>query len=86
MDTKLWYWLAGGIVGLGLLGTYVYYEGNTFGVFSSDNIPADSAENTACTLDAMICPDGSAVGRIPPSCDFAPCPVSPTSTGHDVKG
>lgn len=30
--------------------------------------------NTACTLDARICPDGSAVGRIPPSCEFAPCP------------
>jgi hypothetical protein len=28
----------------------------------------------ACTLDAKVCPDGSAVGRIPPNCDFAPCP------------
>lgn len=28
----------------------------------------------ACTLEAKICPDGSAVGRIPPNCDFAPCP------------
>lgn len=27
-----------------------------------------------CTQDAKICPDGSAVGRIPPDCDFAPCP------------
>jgi len=33
----------------------------------------------ACTADAMICPDGSAVGRIPPDCNFAPCP-SPTAT------
>ena len=22
----------------------------------------------ACTLDAKICPDGSAVGRVPPAC------------------
>ncbi|MFA6005549.1 MAG: hypothetical protein WC775_03650 [Patescibacteria group bacterium] len=29
----------------------------------------------ACTLDAQLCPDGSAVGRVPPSCDFAPCPT-----------
>jgi len=29
-----------------------------------------------CTQDAKICPDGSAVGRIPPRCDFAACPVS----------
>ncbi len=28
----------------------------------------------ACTLDAKLCPDGSAVGRIPPACEFAPCP------------
>jgi len=28
----------------------------------------------ACTMDAKICPDGSAVGRVAPSCEFAPCP------------
>lgn len=28
----------------------------------------------ACTLEAKVCPDGSAVGRIAPSCDFAACP------------
>jgi hypothetical protein len=28
----------------------------------------------ACTADAQLCPDGSAVGRVPPHCDFAPCP------------
>ncbi len=27
-----------------------------------------------CTLDAKICPNGSAVGRVPPACEFAPCP------------
>ncbi len=27
-----------------------------------------------CTEDAKICPDGSGVGRVPPSCDFALCP------------
>lgn len=27
-----------------------------------------------CTLEAKICPDGSAVGRTGPSCEFAPCP------------
>lgn len=31
-------------------------------------------EGTACTLDAKICPDGSAVGRTGPDCEFAPCP------------
>lgn len=28
----------------------------------------------ACTMDVQQCPDGSFVGRVAPSCDFAPCP------------
>jgi len=28
----------------------------------------------ACTEEAKICPDGSAVGRTGPNCEFAPCP------------
>ncbi len=28
----------------------------------------------ACAADAKICSDGTAVGRLPPSCEFAPCP------------
>lgn len=27
-----------------------------------------------CTMDAMICPDGTSVGRTGPDCEFAPCP------------
>ena len=30
----------------------------------------------ACTSDAKICPDGTGVGRVPPDCEFKPCPVS----------
>lgn len=33
-----------------------------------------SNQNIACTMDAKICPDGSSVGRIAPSCDFEICP------------
>ena len=29
----------------------------------------------ACAMDAKICPDGSSVGRVPPDCEFAECPV-----------
>jgi hypothetical protein len=28
----------------------------------------------ACTMEAKMCPDGSAVGRSGPDCQFAPCP------------
>lgn len=34
----------------------------------------------ACTLEAKVCPDGSAVGRIAPDCEFAPCPPIPPGT------
>ncbi len=32
-------------------------------------------EQTACTLEAKICPDGSSVGRTGPNCEFAECPT-----------
>jgi hypothetical protein len=33
-----------------------------------------SPEPMACTEEAKICSDGSAVGRTGPNCEFAPCP------------
>jgi|CXWL01.1.fsa_nt_gi predicted PurR-regulated permease PerM len=30
----------------------------------------------ACTMEAKICPDGSAVGRSGPKCEFAACPTT----------
>ena len=32
-------------------------------------------QSVACTQEAFICPDGSAVGRSGPKCEFAPCPT-----------
>jgi hypothetical protein len=37
-------------------------------------LPPDDGGMVFCTMDAMLCPDGSSVGRVPPSCAFAPCP------------
>lgn len=34
----------------------------------------DAPEAVSCTLEAKICPDGTAVGRQGPLCEFAPCP------------
>ncbi|MEI6528954.1 MAG: GerMN domain-containing protein [Candidatus Falkowbacteria bacterium] len=31
-------------------------------------------EPVACTMEAKICPDGSAVGRTSPDCEFSSCP------------
>jgi len=45
------------------------------------------ANNTACTEEAKICPDGSVVGRTGPNCEFAPCPqlVGNDSDAHGCK-
>jgi|GEM_PF-4051181 len=40
--------------------------------------PADNNQPTACTMDAKICPDGTAVGRVAPDCEFAACPQDNT--------
>ena len=42
---------------------------------------SSSGAVTACPTDTMVCPDGSIVGRIQPSCTFAPCPGSSSSSG-----
>jgi hypothetical protein len=47
-------------------------------------------EQTYCTQDAKLCPDGSYVGRVAPTCEFAECPVSSSTNngveaGFDVK-
>ena len=34
----------------------------------------ETTEPVGCTMEAMRCPDGSYVGRIPPDCEFAECP------------
>ncbi len=39
-------------------------------------INLNNNKQIACTEDARICPDGTGVGRIPPDCEFAPCPTS----------
>jgi hypothetical protein len=39
-----------------------------------------SAEPVACTMEAKLCPDGSAVGRVGLNCEFAECPGADTST------
>ncbi len=37
-------------------------------------IIVQSPQHKACTMEALICSDDSAVGRFSPDCRFAPCP------------
>ncbi len=39
----------------------------------------------ACTQEAKICPDGSAVGRTGPNCEFAECPTVKADETADWK-
>ena len=38
-------------------------------------------ELVACTREALLCPDGTGVGRQGPQCEFAACPNQPSFTG-----
>lgn len=49
--------------------TSVGNQGNT------DLLPLEPNQR-ACTMEAKICPDGTAVGRTGPNCEFAPCPTA----------
>jgi len=42
-------------------------------------ITPTETDGVACTLEAQLCPDGSAVGRIGPNCEFEMCPTTETS-------
>ncbi len=44
----------------------------------------EEAQGVACTMEAKICPDGSAVGRSGPKCEFAACPEAKTNTISSV--
>lgn len=67
-----------------LLGTCIIIGGLAYAFFISNKKIAHAPEDTPCTLEAKVCPDGSSVGRVGPSCDFAECPQikETTSTPH----
>ncbi|GEM_PF-2990518 len=43
---------------------------------SNKQTPTPAPDQKACSQEAKICPDGSAVGRTGPNCEFAACPIS----------
>lgn len=62
------------IIGVSALGIGTYY----FWV-------KNSQKPVACTVEAKICSDGSAVGRTGPNCDFAPCPNEENNKDNLIK-
>lgn len=70
------YILVIGIVALlGLAAAGTYYAGF-----------APTADIKACTQEAKLCPDGSAVGRTGPNCEFAACPGAAATTSGSSAG
>lgn len=60
-----------------LIGMATFALGAVVGLFLLDT----KNDTVACPQDAKLCEDGSAVGRVGPSCVFAECPsVSPNET------
>jgi len=65
-----------------IVGGTIYFVASFFDLPGGDPMAENGdveevvEENTACTLDSRICPDGSTVGRVSPSCEFAQCPLS----------
>lgn len=48
--------------------------------------PANAPQGVACTMEAKICPDGTAVGRTGPKCEFVACPTPTFSWAFADKG
>ena len=45
----------------------------------------ETAGQKACTEEAKVCPDGTAVGRVGPDCEFAPCPGEAMAIADALK-
>jgi len=53
------------VLALAILALFLAYRGSDY---------ATGGGVRMCTQEAKICPDGSAVGRTGPNCEFARCP------------
>lgn len=56
------------------------------GVYMISNIVSKKSVQTFCAQDVKVCPDGSTVSRVLPSCDFASCNevISENAIGYTV--
>jgi hypothetical protein len=57
-----------------IVSTTLLLLGLAVGYYFGFDIGFERNSQKACTTEAKLCPDGSAVGRSGPNCEFAPCP------------
>jgi hypothetical protein len=56
-----------------ILGVFFFVVQSNNSEKGEQKIPED--EMVACTMDVMMCPDGSYLGRVAPNCEFQACPL-----------
>lgn len=66
-----------------LVAVVVVVIGGVYVVAKSGHLPKTQGP-VACTTEARICPDGSAVGRTGPNCEFAPCPTGTSDNNSNT--
>ena len=59
--------------------------GFSFFIQDTTSPVSDTNEQTACTMEAKLCPDGSYVGRSGPNCEFAACPEMKNTTEDNTS-
>lgn len=69
------------ILGIGIL---VVVIAAAFWALNARVVLAPIGGGKACTMEAKICPDGSAVGRTGPNCEFAECPTATATTTFSI--
>ncbi|MES2134906.1 MAG: hypothetical protein V4449_01530 [Patescibacteria group bacterium] len=68
-------WAGIGVLVIALVaGAFLFYPKET------------TPQTTLCTMEAKICPDGSAVGRTGPQCEFTACPTPALVWSFKDKG
>ncbi len=75
--------ILGGIILMLSFGAAGYFLGISSG--NAQPFPSPTApQGISCTMEAKLCPDGSAVGRVPPDCEYAPCPKTNPTPGSSA--
>ena len=64
---------------LAFMGTTIFLQKYDISVTPKQGQPGQKG----CTLEALLCPDGSAVGRSGPNCEFAKCPDAKVTPSKD---
>ena len=53
---------------------FIFLAGFVLGKIVHNPTRNPAKDGVSCTMEARICPDGSAVGREGPNCEFPECP------------